>query len=212
MTASSPFGDRSVVELPGYRPPDWLQGEIEPGSLQRIELRSSVLRRSFQAMLWTTPGGTKDEPLPLLVAHDGPELARYSSLIRYLEHLYVTGRVPPMRAALLAPGDRNESYSASTKYARALAHDLLPALNQAAPVPRGRSMRVGMGASLGALAMLHVHRLHPASFGASSCSPEAFFDLTSTGKSRSSPASFASVASSAGSPRPQIGFIPWWFP
>lgn len=175
VTASGPFSDRSVVELPGYRPPDWLQGEIEPGSLQRIELRSSVLRRSLGAMLWTTPGGTKEEPLPLLVAHDGPELARYSSLIRYLEHLYGTGRVPPMRAALLAPSDRNESYSASTRYARALAHDLLPALNEAAPVPRGRSMRVGMGASLGALAMLHVHRLHPASFGALFLQSGSFF-------------------------------------
>lgn len=175
LTATGPFGDKSVVELPGYRPPGWLRSEAEPGSVGSIELQSSQLRRSVEAVLWTSPGARDDEPLPLLVIHDGPELARFSSLIKYLEHLRGAGRVPPMRAALLAPIDRDESYSASTRYARALAHDLLPALNQIAPAPGGRSMRVGMGASLGALAMLHVHRLHPAAFGALFLQSGSFF-------------------------------------
>jgi enterochelin esterase-like enzyme len=200
LTTAGPFGNKSVVELPGYRPPDWLRSEAEPGPMRTIELRSRQLRRTLKAMLWTSPGARDDDPLPLLVAHDGPELARFSSLVRYLEHLHGAGRVPPMRAALVAPIERDESYSASTRYARALAHDLLPALDQIAPVPHGRSMRVGMGASLGALAMLHVHRLHPASFGALFLSREASSDPTSTGKSRPFLASFASVASSAGSP------------
>ena len=175
ITVSGPFGDKSVMELPGYRPPDWLHGEAEPGPQRRIQLASPGLRRSLEVLLWATPGATEDEPLPLLVAHDGPELARSSGLIGYLEHLYAAGRVPPLRAALLAPVDRDESYSASTSYARALAHHFLPALNEIAPVPRERSMRVGMGASLGALAMLHVHRLHPASFGGLFLQSGSFF-------------------------------------
>jgi enterochelin esterase family protein len=71
-----------------------------------------------------------------------------------------------MRAALIGPVDRDEIYSASAYFARALAQELLPALEPLAPTPRGLRFRVGMGASLGALAMLHAHRRHPALFGA----------------------------------------------
>jgi enterochelin esterase-like enzyme len=88
-------------------------------------------------------------------------------LLEYLDFAWSEDRVPTMRAALLPPpGDRNQSYSASARYAHALAQDILPALTEVAPAPDERRLRVGMGASLGALAMLHVHRLHPRSFGA----------------------------------------------
>ena len=55
--------------------------------------------------------------------------------------------------ALLAPRDRDEWYSASARYTRALVSDVMPALNPVDPV--------GMGASLGALAMLHAHVRRP---------------------------------------------------
>jgi enterochelin esterase family protein len=76
------------------------------------------------------------------------------------------GRLRPLRAALLHPVNRDQSYSASAAYARTLANELLPALETYAPMPRRKRMRIGMGASLGALAMLHAHRLHPETFGA----------------------------------------------
>jgi enterochelin esterase-like enzyme len=55
--------------------------------------------------------------------------------------------------ALLAPADRDEWYSASGRYARALATDVMRALHPVDPI--------GMGASLGALAMLHAHVRRP---------------------------------------------------
>ena len=61
--------------------------------------------------------------------------------------------------------DRDQIYSASAAYSRALTYEILPAVD-ARPDPSRARMRVGMGASLGALAMLHVHRISPASFGA----------------------------------------------
>jgi enterochelin esterase family protein len=125
-----------------------------------------VLRSDVYVQLWASPGVAPEERVPLLVVHDGPEYARYSSLLTMLERHSSAGALPRMRAALLAPVDRNQTYSASAAYARALAHDILPALGQLAPIPHGRGMRVGMGASLGALAMLHAHRLYPAAFGA----------------------------------------------
>jgi enterochelin esterase-like enzyme len=78
-----------------------------------------------------------------------------ASLTRYLA-AGVAGRwLPRMRAALLSPGPRDRWYSANTHYARALAGAVLPALARRLATSR----RIGMGASLGGLAMLHLTRL-----------------------------------------------------
>lgn len=168
VAAPGAFGDKSVVEAPGYTPPGW--SEMEPervGHLRESSLRSPLLKTEVPVILWSSAGTEADETLPMLVAHDGPEYATYSSLVHFLDVMVEAGRIPPMRAALLPPpGDRNQLYSASATYSKALAHDILPALAETAPSPPGRTARIGMGASLGALAMLHAHRVGPASFGA----------------------------------------------
>jgi enterochelin esterase family protein len=82
-----------------------------------------------------------------------------------LEGWVEEGRVPPLRAALLAPaGDRMETYSGHAPYARALVRDVLPRLREAAPARP--SQVVGVGCSLGAFALLHAHEHHPGTFGA----------------------------------------------
>ena len=98
------------------------------------------------ALQLTWPEGT-GAPLPLLVAHDGGEYEHLSGLTRLIAHAIATRRIPPCRVALLDPEDRDESYSASARYARSLA----ARLPQLAPA----SAHAGIGASLGALALLH---------------------------------------------------------
>ena len=163
------FGDKSVIELEAYAPPAWLYDlEAAAGETTPISLRVSGLRGDVQGMLWSSPDSEADEPLPLLVVHDGPEYARYAALTRYLDSGTAELELPPMRAALLAPvaGARNDHYSASARYAAAFAREILPALLELAPAPDERRQRIGMGASLGALAMLHLHRIVPWTFGA----------------------------------------------
>jgi enterochelin esterase-like enzyme len=164
--APGPFGEKSVVEFPGYRAPAWTEEATE---LHGNEIVSHIRARSLAAdlplVVWTSPGAAEDDALPLLVVHDGPEYAHFSDLLRFLDLFTRSGALPPMRAALVAPVDRDHVYSASTSYARALAYEIVPAIERMAPMPPGRSKRVGMGASLGALAMLHAHRTHPALFG-----------------------------------------------
>ena len=163
------FGDKSVVFLPGYEEPTWLVGQDEAlgGEVLRTTLRSQRLRADIDARIWTSDGADPEAPLPLLIAHDGPEYADLAGLLTFLDVCTRAERLPPMRAALLAPPwPRDEHYSASANYARALATELLPALQWLAPTPTDDPVhRVGMGASLGALAMLHVHRLRPRTFG-----------------------------------------------
>jgi enterochelin esterase-like enzyme len=159
LHAPGAFGDRSVVEFPGYRAPAWLAAP-DPGSATAVGER---------ARLWSPPDTDPREPLPLLVAHDGSDYERLSGLTRLIAHAIATGRVPPCRVALLDPEDRDESYSASARYARALA----ASLPQLAPA----TAHAGVGASLGALALLHARWLHPGAFGALMLQSGSFFRL-----------------------------------
>ncbi|MGH2817419.1 MAG: alpha/beta hydrolase [Actinomycetota bacterium] len=164
--APGPFGEKSVVDFPGYRAPAWTEAARELHGNEIVShIRARSLRVDLPLIVWTSPGAAEDDALPLLVAHDGPEYADFSDLLKFLDLFTRSGALPPMRAALVGPVERGHIYSASTSYARALAYEIVPAIERMAPMPHGRSKRVGMGASLGALAMLHAHRTHPAVFG-----------------------------------------------
>lgn len=171
----APFGPKSVVEFPGYAAPHWLYAEVPAGRVRTLHLPSRGLGAATTCELWASAGAPEGARLPLLVVHDGPEFARFASLVRFLDAMVAAGRLPAMRAALLAPVHRSEHYSASPAYARALALALLPALDQVAPAPPGRAGRIGMGASLGALAMLHAQRRHPETFGGVLLQSGSFF-------------------------------------
>jgi len=169
--AAGAFGPKSVLEFPSYTPPGWLTAEPHPGCGRRFDLPAPSLEDAISVHLWGPAGITDDEPLPLLVVHDGPEYDALASLTRYLSAGASGGWLPPLRAALLAPGPRDRWYSASARYASALCRAVLPALaGQVAT-----SVRIGMGASLGGLAMLHAHCRHPDAFGGLFLQSGSFF-------------------------------------
>ncbi len=180
LRASAPFGDRSVLELPGYQPPVWIDDEEAPhGTLEELSVRSRLLRADITGLLWTARGADRSTALPLLVVHDGPEYVEHASLLRLFDSSIAELELRPFRAALLhPPGDRNETYSASKRYADALATEVVPALGDVAPAPDLPGARVGMGASLGALAAFHAHRLHRHLFGGLFLQSGSFFRRT----------------------------------
>jgi enterochelin esterase-like enzyme len=96
-------------------------------------------------------GGSRSR---LLVVLDGPEYQRQMRLLTLLRRFVERGDVRPHRAAFLVPEDRMETYSASARFARSLVETLEP----------WQGKPVGLGASLGALALLHAHRVAPAAF------------------------------------------------
>jgi enterochelin esterase-like enzyme len=168
------FGDKSVVEFPGYEEPAWVTDAESPaGEIAELTLGSALLRTSVDALVWAAAETEPSLPLPLLVVHDGPEYARYSQLLRLFDHLVAFGEVPPFRAALVQPPlNRNEMYSASHRYARVLREEWMPALEALAP-PRRRP--IGLGASLGALSLLHAQWETPGLFGALLLQSGSFF-------------------------------------
>jgi enterochelin esterase-like enzyme len=156
LRAPGPWGDKSVVEWPEYRAPEWLDTIADEGPTEWREIRCRRLVARVQVCLYATPDPPASDA-PMLIVHDGPEYAQFSALTRFLDAMSWEERIPPLRAALLQPVDRDETYSASAQYAAALVRELIPALP-----PHG--VRIGMGASLGALAMLHAHKRHPRAF------------------------------------------------
>jgi enterochelin esterase-like enzyme len=151
------FGEKSVVEFPSYQSPRWLLDPLEPATLSELSISSPHLGGAVRGALWAPEDLSPSEPAPLLIVHDGPEFDRLGLITHYFGALVRSRELPPLRAALLAPGDRNRWYGANPAYARALAADVLPTLQTLAPA----TFRVGIGASLGALAMLHLHRSCP---------------------------------------------------
>jgi enterochelin esterase family protein len=166
------FGDKSVVELPGYRPPAWLDARSSPWAGVPVLVPTKVPGIEVRGQLLTPPGSALTDPLPLLVVHDGPE---YSRLARLGDHLVWLGSRQPelrCRALLLQPLDRDLSYAASAAYTKALVGTALPRVLGMAPTV---GAPVGLGASLGALALAHAAATNPGTFGGLFCQSGSFF-------------------------------------
>jgi len=157
LRAPGAFGEKSVVEFPGYAAPAWLAApDPEP-----------AVAAAGGARLWSAPGSDPREPLPLLVVCDGSEYERLAQLTRLIAHAVATRRLPRCRVALLDAHHRDEEYSASARHARALAAQL--------PRIAPATSHAGLGASLGALALLHTRWRHPGAFGALCLQSGSFF-------------------------------------
>ena len=152
------FGRKSVIEFPGYQPPNWLDDATDAAEPVEVPVDSDRLATTMPVRTWSPPGSRPEDPLPLLVVHDGFEFDRYSSITTWARAAVARGWVRPFRMALLHPVERIEWYSANPVYASALVEEALPAIRKAVTVT-GRPVLTG--ASLGALAALHAHVTHP---------------------------------------------------
>jgi enterochelin esterase-like enzyme len=159
LRAPGAFGDKSVVEFPGYTAPKWLDAKQVDGELLELTVPAPLLDHAVEMRIWTPEDAA--EPLPLLVAHDGPEYDQLAGLTAFVAALVADERLPRCRVALLAPGARDDNYSANPRYSATLHQRVLPALRDAVMVT---GPVVGMGASLGGLAMLHAQRALPGLF------------------------------------------------
>jgi enterochelin esterase-like enzyme len=160
------FGDKSVLTMPDYVAPTWLDGAQAWPAADRLSVPTGVGDVEITVLSPEQPT-TK-----LLVAHDGPEFDRLAGLGRFAATMVRDGRLPPFHLALAAPGPRDERYSANPAYASALGAAVLPALHArlgtAGPT-------VLMGASLGGLAALHAQRRHPGAIGGLFLQSSSFF-------------------------------------
>lgn len=183
------FGTHSVLELPGYRAPAWADAEPVPSRLEALRVNGVPLG-TVELQVWSPADAEPAESLPLVVSHDGPELAAYAGLTRYVGAMIAGSELPRMRLVLVAPGQRNAWYAGDLDYAAALTHRVLPAVRAAYATEPDVVL---MGASLGALAALHAEWSHPGTFAGLFLQSGSFF-TTETDPQEHSFAGFGSVS------------------
>lgn len=122
------------------------------------------LQRDVHVRLWPDDIPA-DQPRPLLIAHDGTDYDKIAGLTERAGGLMASGRVRPFRVALVDPEFdlRTNWYSCSPEYADAFKHSVIPEISQRVHV-EGRI--AAMGASLGAISLLHIEYDNPGTFGA----------------------------------------------
>lgn len=186
------FGDHSWLAL-DYRPPAWLAVEPLAASRQPLTVTGTPVG-DVHVEVWSPAGTRPEEELPLLLTHDGPQMDALGELTRYVGAMIAlrqaqgttgppggagttrdeAGEVglPRMRVGLVAPGLRDEWYSANPAYADALCALVVPALGSVAPSAR---LPVLMGQSLGGVAALHAEWTHPGTFAGLMLQSGSFF-------------------------------------
>jgi len=150
VTVRTAFGDRSVMQMPGYKPPWWLTAPTAPGRLVPHTLGGDTAQE-VPLSVWTPADLADEEPAPLLLVHDGPEEVVLGGLTTYSGALVASGDLPPHRVALAHPVIRDAWYSGSPQYLRTIAAEGLDGLEERYAV---RGPVVVAGASLGGLTAL----------------------------------------------------------
>ena len=157
------FGPHSFLALPGYQEPRWLDLAPAPGTYREV---------AVDAVVWQPESVASNDRLPMLVAHDGPEMDGYGRLTAYVAALVGAGELPAMRVALLAPGPRDERYAANPAYPSKLGSTAISRLLRQYPSDH---RPVLSGQSLGALAALHAAWNQPDTFGGLFLQSGSFF-------------------------------------
>ncbi|MGI8418398.1 MAG: alpha/beta hydrolase [Nakamurella sp.] len=162
-----PFGDKSEILFPDYQPPAWLGTEAH-GSTAQITDPAGPLAVPVPIQLFSPDGLDDDTAAPLLIAHDGSDMADRGSLL-----CWAAAQELPVRVALLDPpiSYRNPWYAADPDYADHIGATVIPALKASVAT----SATAGIGASLGAVAMMAIHRRHPDSLDAIALQSGSFF-------------------------------------
>lgn len=165
----NPFGDKSEIRFPEYRPPHWLD-TTPAGTLLELPTDAGALDCPVPVTLWSPDGLEPGDAAPLLLVNDDSDLADRGSLLRW-----ATGAAQqlPFRVVLLdpPPGLRDQWYAADPVYADHLSSVVLPGVREKVRVDKV----VGLGVSLGALSILTAQRRHPELFDAMVLQSGSFF-------------------------------------
>ena len=167
------FGDRSVLELPGYHAPTWLGTDAPRGRLDPQTVAGET-EDDVPVTVWSPDGLEDAAPAPLLVVHDGPEYDDLADLTRWCAHQVATGTLPPFRAALAHPVLRDVWYSGSPRYLRTMADAGLDRLGERYATTGPVAV---MGASLGGLTALLLGLAAAPRVGAVFAQSGSFFQL-----------------------------------
>ena len=166
--ARDPFGANSVLPMPGYQAPAWIQPEpgVRRGSIEGFMLRSGVWGDEREIRVYLPPEYKPHRKYPLLVVHDGHDYLEYTGIRTVLDNLVHRHEVLPMVVAFTSgSAARNAEYGANPSQVAYLCDELLPAIQARFAVTDDPADRGLMGASFGAVSSLFTAWHRPGVFG-----------------------------------------------
>ncbi len=165
--ARDPFSENSVARGADYQTPDWTlpDPEARPGSFDEFVMGSDVLRAERRIKVYLPARFRPSRRYPLLIAHDGEDYLRFSSLKTVLDNLIHRMEIAPLVVAFTSSPRRLVEYADHPQHAQFLTEELLPYLETRYPLigrPEGRGL---VGASFGAVAALSTAWRYPDTWG-----------------------------------------------
>lgn len=166
-TAIGPTSTMSVLRAQGYETPWWAlpQPSVVPGEITELRFHSRALRREAHVTLYSPSRMRRDDPLPLLVVHDGGDFLTHAGFGTVLDNLMDRRLMADTVVAFTHPGDRLKEYGASIAHGRFLTAELVPLLEERLPLRAEPAGRVLAGASFGAIAALSAAVHAPGFYG-----------------------------------------------
>lgn len=144
-----------------YKPPSGcMVKDLEYDTFMSAESVSFTVQDNSMVIpvrLWSPDGYPAQSRRPLIVVHDGSDYENRCHFTSYIADLIDQNVIEPCNVALLDPDDersihRLERYGASDEYRDLLQNVVLPTILERAPTD---GPIIGVGASMGALALLH---------------------------------------------------------
>ena len=165
--AFDPFGSNSVLPMPGYQAPPWIEAfpDVRPGRREHFALPSKVWGDVRDVEIYLPAEFKPSKRYPLIVCHDGRDYLRYTGMVQILDNLIGRHEVAPLIMAFTSGVSRNEEYAANPRQARFLVDELLPAVEARYGIDPDPASRGIMGASFGAVSSLYTAWSNPGVFG-----------------------------------------------
>jgi enterochelin esterase-like enzyme len=164
--AGDPRDETSVCSTHGHhRPAGSDANDALAGRIETVEITSETFGETREEQVYLPPGYDPKGIYPLVVIHDGADLADYGNLATSLDDLIAAGDIPPVVAALAQTRDRMGDYPRARRHSRYLVTELLPVLAARYALSILPQDRVLLGANLGAVASISTAFRYPGVFG-----------------------------------------------
>ncbi len=169
-TVDGGYGPNSELRMPRYLPPR----EILPlpssrqGVVRDTVMSSKALQSERKVWIYLPLGyRAGGKVYPLVLFHDGSDYLTLGRAKEVLDNLIVSGRIEPLVAVFVPPGERQREYAGDRKEALAefICAELLPWLCRRYRVSHQPRLRATVGASNGGNISLWLGTRHPELFG-----------------------------------------------
>ncbi len=159
---------RSVVELPGVPPVQWLEArpDVLKGRTEEHQLTSKILGNDRRFWVYTPPGyAERGEPYGLLVLFDGWVYTKMIPTTTILDNLLTAHRIRPLVVVMVDHKNRNLETSCYEPLNEFLVRELIPWVRGHYRITSNPAETIVAGGSGGGLAAAFAGLRHPEIFG-----------------------------------------------